>query len=144
MVILAALPGMVRELLVTGNLAKPGNFSVSVNFLGYRIRKVGLGAFRIIVWSTDIHASRCQFRPATAGPSCDLGLTFRSRCLEAISCSLPRKECVYAFLLLSCRQAFYGGPIPPTRRPPCRSQFRQPNCAKDHSSFQDRVGRSSP
>src|SRR5208337_4478478 len=42
MVILAALPGMVRELLVTGNLVKPGNFSVSVNFLGYRIRKVGL------------------------------------------------------------------------------------------------------
>src|SRR5208337_4890095 len=44
MVILAALPGMVRELLVTGNLVKPGNFSVSVNFLGYRIRKVGLVA----------------------------------------------------------------------------------------------------
>src|SRR5208337_3105745 len=43
MVILAALPGMVRELLVTGNLVKPGNLSVSVNFLGYRIRKVGLG-----------------------------------------------------------------------------------------------------
>src|SRR5208337_5131170 len=42
MVILAALPGMVRELLVTGNLVKPGNLSVSVNFLGYRIRKVGL------------------------------------------------------------------------------------------------------
>src|SRR5208337_3179789 len=46
MVILAALPGMVRELLVTGNLVKPGNFSVSVNFLGYRIRKVGLGGPR--------------------------------------------------------------------------------------------------
>src|SRR5271157_5252877 len=43
MVILAALPGMVRELLVTGKLAKPGNFTASVNFLGYRIRKVGLG-----------------------------------------------------------------------------------------------------
>ena len=48
MVILAALPGMVRELLVTGNLVKPGNFSVSVNFLGYRIRKVGLvKAFKV-------------------------------------------------------------------------------------------------
>jgi hypothetical protein len=36
------LPGMKRELLVTGKLAKPGNFSASVNFLGYRMRKVGL------------------------------------------------------------------------------------------------------
>ncbi|MGO9814687.1 MAG: hypothetical protein ACLP53_28475, partial [Isosphaeraceae bacterium] len=40
--VLAALPGMERELLVTGKLAKPGNFSASVNFLGSRIRKVGL------------------------------------------------------------------------------------------------------
>src|SRR5208282_4189516 len=47
MVILAALPGMVRELLVIGNLAKPGEFSVSVNFLGYRIRKVGLACLSI-------------------------------------------------------------------------------------------------
>src|SRR5512140_2214844 len=43
MVILAALPGMERELPVTGDLAKPGNFSATVNFLGYRIRQVGLG-----------------------------------------------------------------------------------------------------
>ena len=42
MVILAALPGMVRQLLVTGDLAKPGNFSAIVNSLGYRIRKIGL------------------------------------------------------------------------------------------------------
>jgi hypothetical protein len=41
-VILAALPGIVRELLVTGKLVKPGNFSATVNFLGSRIRKVGL------------------------------------------------------------------------------------------------------
>jgi hypothetical protein len=41
-VILAALPGMERELPVTGDLAKPGNFSATVNFLGYRIRQVGL------------------------------------------------------------------------------------------------------
>jgi hypothetical protein len=33
---------MERGLLVTGNLAKPGNFSVTVNLLSYRIRKVGL------------------------------------------------------------------------------------------------------
>jgi len=43
-VILAALPGIVSELLVNGKLVKPGNFSAIVNFLGSRIRKVGLGA----------------------------------------------------------------------------------------------------
>src|SRR5271157_3336349 len=42
MVILAALPGIVSELLVNGKLVKPGNFSAIVNFLGSRIRKVGL------------------------------------------------------------------------------------------------------
>jgi hypothetical protein len=30
-VILAALPGMVRTLLLIGKLAKPGNLSMSVN-----------------------------------------------------------------------------------------------------------------
>ena len=40
--IAAALPGMVRELLATGKLVNPGNFSATVNFLGSRIRKVGL------------------------------------------------------------------------------------------------------
>jgi len=40
--ILAALPGMVRELLVTGKLVKPGNFSATINFLGSQIRKGGL------------------------------------------------------------------------------------------------------
>jgi RNA-directed DNA polymerase len=43
MVILAALPGIERELLVTGKLVNPGNFSATVNFLSSRIRKVGLG-----------------------------------------------------------------------------------------------------
>src|SRR5512133_2511628 len=42
MVILAAVPGMVKALLVTGKLAKPGNFSVMVNFLGSQLRFVGL------------------------------------------------------------------------------------------------------
>jgi hypothetical protein len=41
---LAALPGIVSELLVNGKLVKPGNFSAIVNFLGSRIRKVGLDA----------------------------------------------------------------------------------------------------
>jgi hypothetical protein len=41
-VVLAALPGMVGELLVTGKLVKPGNLSATINFLGSRIRKVGL------------------------------------------------------------------------------------------------------
>jgi len=40
-VILAALPGMMSA-LVSGNLAKPGNFSVRVNFLGSQLRIVGL------------------------------------------------------------------------------------------------------
>jgi len=35
--VLAALPGMVRELLVTGRLVKPGNFSATINLLGSRI-----------------------------------------------------------------------------------------------------------
>src|SRR4051794_36584420 len=43
MMVLAALPGMERELLVSGNLAKPGNFSATVNLLDCRIGKVGLG-----------------------------------------------------------------------------------------------------
>ena len=44
MMILAALPGMVRELLVTGKIVNPGNFDAIVNLLGFRIRKVGLDA----------------------------------------------------------------------------------------------------
>jgi hypothetical protein len=40
---LADLPGMVRDLLKNGKLVKAGNFSATVNFLGSRIRKVGLG-----------------------------------------------------------------------------------------------------
>src|SRR5208282_2883121 len=63
MVILAALPGMVRELLVTGNLAKPGNFSVSVNFLGYRIRKVGLGCSRASLGSLSEAARAFNSEP---------------------------------------------------------------------------------
>src|SRR5436305_1774326 len=46
MVILAALPGIVSELLEDGKLVKPGNFTATVNFLGSRIRKVGLGHHR--------------------------------------------------------------------------------------------------
>src|ERR1700730_13277874 len=42
MVILAALPGMVRELLVTGKIVHPGNFEEFVNSLGSQLRKVGL------------------------------------------------------------------------------------------------------
>jgi hypothetical protein len=41
-VILAALPGIVRELLVTGKIVNPGNFSQTVNFLGFQLRRVGL------------------------------------------------------------------------------------------------------
>jgi hypothetical protein len=40
--VLAALPGIVRVLLATGKLVKPGNSRVTINFLGSRIRKVGL------------------------------------------------------------------------------------------------------
>src|SRR4051812_49092956 len=45
MMVLAALPGMGRELLVSGDLAKPGNFSATVNLLDCRIGKVGLEAY---------------------------------------------------------------------------------------------------
>src|SRR4051812_39613073 len=45
MVILAALPGIVRELLATGRIVNPGNFGATVNFMGLQLRKVGL-AFR--------------------------------------------------------------------------------------------------
>src|SRR6266545_3611379 len=44
MVILAVLPGMVRDLLMNGDLAKPGNFSRTVNLLVAQLRLVGLGA----------------------------------------------------------------------------------------------------
>jgi hypothetical protein len=37
---------MVKALLVTGKLVKPGNFSVTVNFLGSQLRFVGLGISR--------------------------------------------------------------------------------------------------
>jgi hypothetical protein len=43
MVILAALPGIVRELLATGRIVNPGNFDPPVNFIGFQLRKVGLG-----------------------------------------------------------------------------------------------------
>src|SRR4051812_23185747 len=43
MVILAALPGIVRELLVTGKLVHPGNLGEIVNSLGSQLRKAGLG-----------------------------------------------------------------------------------------------------
>jgi hypothetical protein len=39
---LAALPGMVRELLVAGRIVHPGNFEEFVNSLGSQLRKVGL------------------------------------------------------------------------------------------------------
>ena len=43
MVTLAALPGMARALLVSGNLVKPGNSRVTVNFMGSQLRLAGLG-----------------------------------------------------------------------------------------------------
>ena len=46
MVILAALPGMVSELLVTGKIVHPGNFEGFVNLLGSRLRQVGLATCR--------------------------------------------------------------------------------------------------
>jgi hypothetical protein len=40
--ILAALPGIVRELLATGRIVNPGNFGATVNFMGSQLRIVGL------------------------------------------------------------------------------------------------------
>jgi hypothetical protein len=37
MVILAALPGIVREPLVTGRIVNPGDFSATVHFLGFQL-----------------------------------------------------------------------------------------------------------
>src|SRR3954454_3831191 len=42
MVVLAALPGMVKRLLVTGKIVDPGNFGATVNSLGSQLRKAGL------------------------------------------------------------------------------------------------------
>ncbi len=42
MVTLAALPGMARALLLSGNLVRPGNSSVTVNFIGSQLRFFGL------------------------------------------------------------------------------------------------------
>src|SRR5438105_662554 len=43
MVVLAALPGMVKQLLVTEKIVSPGNFGATVNFLGFHLRNAGLG-----------------------------------------------------------------------------------------------------
>src|SRR3954463_7825104 len=45
MVVLAALPGMVNQLLVIGKIVNPGNFGATVNFLGFQLRKAGLVGF---------------------------------------------------------------------------------------------------
>src|ERR1700730_4757378 len=50
MMVLAALPGIVRVLLATGKLVKPGNSRVTINFLGSRIQKVGLGITLVVPW----------------------------------------------------------------------------------------------
>jgi hypothetical protein len=42
MVSLAALPGMMRALLVIGGLANPGNVSKAVNSVGSQLRFSGL------------------------------------------------------------------------------------------------------
>jgi hypothetical protein len=42
MTILAALPGMMRSLLVDGGLAKSGNSNRIVNLVGYQLRFFGL------------------------------------------------------------------------------------------------------
>src|SRR2546423_1317593 len=76
MMVLAALPGIVRELLVTGNLVKPGNFSATINFLGSRIRKAGLGLLKKPLWvvADGAYAKAPFLKPAKA-----LGMTVISR-----------------------------------------------------------------
>src|SRR5438270_645232 len=44
MVILAALPGMVKVLRMTGKLVNPGNSSGIVNVMGSQLRFLGLGS----------------------------------------------------------------------------------------------------
>src|SRR5271166_1352881 len=60
-------------------------------------------------------------RPPDAGPSFRLG----SRTTHDNGSSLEAKECLWA----RCSEIgwlFTEGLFPPTRRPPCRSQFQQP------------------
>jgi hypothetical protein len=40
---------MVKQLLVTGKRVNPGNFSAIVNFMGFQLRKGGLGVLLPIV-----------------------------------------------------------------------------------------------
>src|SRR4051812_20516189 len=54
MVILAALPGIVRRPLVTGKMVNPGNFGATVNFLGFQLRKVGLGRPDVVAWFREL------------------------------------------------------------------------------------------
>jgi hypothetical protein len=49
MVILAALPGMMSELLVTGKIVHPGNFEEFVNSVGAQLRNVGLVGAECVV-----------------------------------------------------------------------------------------------
>src|SRR5271157_2531268 len=58
-----------------------------------------------------------QFRPGYDGPSSAWARPLGRTAWERLAGS-PRQECLYAFLLLSCRLAFYRGPIPPTRTSP--------------------------
>src|SRR4051812_4559740 len=66
MVILAALPGIGRELLVNGNLVKPGNFSAAVNFMGSRIRKVGL-----VSWDFPDESRPTRWTTSSGDPNTD-------------------------------------------------------------------------
>src|SRR6266446_5505478 len=74
MVILAALPGMVRELLVTGKLVKPGNFSATINLLGSRIRKAGLAVPRTPTGARPFRDVRDRSAPGAVRPAPGQGL----------------------------------------------------------------------
>src|ERR1700694_3688365 len=64
MMILAVLPGMVRDLLMHGDLAKPGNFSRTVNLLVAQLRLVGLVKFDIPI-EQDPEVSGIEYRQGT-------------------------------------------------------------------------------
>src|SRR5947209_5358235 len=85
MMVLAAWPGMVSELLVTGKLVKPGNFRATTNLLGSQLRKVGLEYHGLVAsradespialglwnWATKSTCFSTPFRTSTPGSAAE-------------------------------------------------------------------------
>src|SRR5271157_2867759 len=110
MVILAALPGIVSELLVNGKLVKPGNFSAIVNFLGSRIRKVGLGS--MVLSLSAALAMRAGLRPEQLDMDELEYYTVAGQVADGSYEFYPRRTVGHLLVLGALRKAFDGRLVP--------------------------------